>query len=537
MTRKPSDLTVTDQFCGAGGSSLGAAAAGARLRMALNHWELAIETHNTNFPQADHDCTDISVCDPRRYPSTDILISSPECTNHSLAKGARRKALDQVDLFRRRPPRPEDERSRATMWDVPRFAEFHDYNLVIVENVVDARRWVMFDAWLLAMHSLGYRHRCLYLNSMFCHPTPQSRDRLYVVFWKKGNPAPDLELRPPAWCRQCEQGIEAVQSWKPERSWGRFRRQYLYCCPSCGKEVEPYYYAALNAIDWSIESPRIGDRSRPLAARTIERIEYGLRKYGREPLQIITNQTNRVGGRVRGGVDPGYTQTGSALTALVHPSFLTSVNYFDDRNLPLDQPLGTQTTQSKFAFVTTLRGTAKRQLPSTAVPLDDPIGTISAGGIHHALVTGAALMTLRAHPAFLFRELSAPLATQVASAAQDAIISRRPFLVQYNRSGAARDPAEAMATVTTRDRIGVVGAEPRIEDCHFRMLQPHEIGRGMAFPECYEVLGNKRERVKQYGNAVTPPVMEFLCRRAIESLTGEELAGRAKPKPMLERMS
>jgi DNA (cytosine-5)-methyltransferase 1 len=73
--RKRSFLTVTDQFCGAWGSSLGARAAGLEIRMAMNPWKLAVETHNTNFPEADHDCADISASDPRRYPSTDILIT------------------------------------------------------------------------------------------------------------------------------------------------------------------------------------------------------------------------------------------------------------------------------------------------------------------------------------------------------------------------------------------------------------------------------------------------------------------------------
>ncbi|MBL7859520.1 MAG: hypothetical protein JNJ65_00065 [Cyclobacteriaceae bacterium] len=48
------------------------------------------------------------------------------------------------------------KRSRATMWDVPRFAEYHSYEIIIVENVVDARYWVQRGAWLLAMHLLGY---------------------------------------------------------------------------------------------------------------------------------------------------------------------------------------------------------------------------------------------------------------------------------------------------------------------------------------------------------------------------------------------
>jgi hypothetical protein len=73
-------LTITDLFCGAGGSSSGAIQVpGVTVRMAANHWKLAVETHNRNHPDADHDCADISQVDPRRYPATDILWASPEC--------------------------------------------------------------------------------------------------------------------------------------------------------------------------------------------------------------------------------------------------------------------------------------------------------------------------------------------------------------------------------------------------------------------------------------------------------------------------
>ena len=43
-------LTFTDIFCGAGGSSIGLAAAGFELKLAANHWQTAIETHAANFP-------------------------------------------------------------------------------------------------------------------------------------------------------------------------------------------------------------------------------------------------------------------------------------------------------------------------------------------------------------------------------------------------------------------------------------------------------------------------------------------------------
>jgi site-specific DNA-cytosine methylase len=89
------------------------------------------------------------------------------------------------------------------MFDVVRFTEYHRYRVVIIENVVEATRWELFPDWLRMMDNLGYSHRILSLNSMFFHPTPQSRDRIYVVFWRKGNRAPNLEYRPPAPCAKC----------------------------------------------------------------------------------------------------------------------------------------------------------------------------------------------------------------------------------------------------------------------------------------------------------------------------------------------
>ena len=80
MSRKPSSLSVTDLFCGAGGRSLWMhhASDGVEIVLALNHWQLAIESHNANFPDTAHDCVDVSATDPRRYRSTSVLWASPE---------------------------------------------------------------------------------------------------------------------------------------------------------------------------------------------------------------------------------------------------------------------------------------------------------------------------------------------------------------------------------------------------------------------------------------------------------------------------
>ena len=109
-------LTMTDLFCGAGGSSTGAVTAGVRVAIAANHWKLAVQSHHENHPDTAHDCADISQVDPRRYPTTDILWASPECTNHSQAKG-RKKVIDSTpDMFGLTLPDEAADRSRATMF-------------------------------------------------------------------------------------------------------------------------------------------------------------------------------------------------------------------------------------------------------------------------------------------------------------------------------------------------------------------------------------------------------------------------------------
>lgn len=487
---RTSSVTVTDQFCGAGGSSIGATAAGAELRLALNHWPLAIQTHNTNFPDAAHDCTDVSACDPRRYPATDILITSPECTNHSLAKGKMRKWRAQLNMFGRLELDPAEERSRATMWDVCRFAEAHRYSIVIVENVVEARWWEPFDAWLQAMSLLGYNHRIVYLNSMFAHPTPQSRDRMYVVFWRKSLRAPNLDIRPCAYCPHCEQDVASVQSWKnPRRLWGKCGQQYVYRCPDCAGEVSPYYYCAANAIDWSLPAPRIGDRRRPLKETTLRRIAIGLRKFGHQmqPLVIETQWSHATGDRSSGTDEPLPTQTGQLGRGLVMPPFLVDMTRTRGVGAPVDGPYPTQTGSEVFGLVAPPAFLTSYNSTSDGSSLSEPLPTQDTRD-RHALVLA-------------------------------------PFVVSYYTRLAGQQAAvsgvdDALPTMPGRavHYLAQPGETLKVEDCGFRMLQPHEIGRAMAFPDDYKVLGNQRQQVKQYGNAVTPPVMRLLMERCLEIL-------------------
>lgn len=294
MGKKKSYITFTDGFCGCGGSSLAVkklserTGGGLHVKYGLNHWALAIETHNTNFPDTEHDCADISSTNPRRYNSTDFCLMSPECTKQGDAIGIK-KPTRQTNIFDERLPDAAHEKSRATMWDVPRFAEVHQYNYIIVENVWQARKWIQFDNWLRTMHTLGYQHKIVYFNSMFAYPTPQSRDRMYVHFWKKNNKAPDLNFYPKAFCIKCDKDVLSVQSWKQTSSKAGIygdRGQYQYCCPNCTAVIKPYYSPALNAIDFTDLGTKIGEKKRPLAKNSLKRIIHGWGKFGRLPLYI-----------------------------------------------------------------------------------------------------------------------------------------------------------------------------------------------------------------------------------------------------------
>lgn len=55
-------ITVTDIFCGGGGSSTGMVSLpGVEVVMAANHWDLAVSVHNANHPNADHAAVDESL--------------------------------------------------------------------------------------------------------------------------------------------------------------------------------------------------------------------------------------------------------------------------------------------------------------------------------------------------------------------------------------------------------------------------------------------------------------------------------------------
>ena len=159
---------VLDMFCGAGGSSSGARSAGARVRAGIDGWDLAVRTFQDNFRDADvHHRMLTPGCAPGREfreGAFDMIIASPECTNHSPAKGSA----------------PRCENSKATSHYVINFAARLRPRWIVLENVVQLKFWIGFDTLLEELRRQKYRIRFENLNASE-FGVPQTRRRLFVL--------------------------------------------------------------------------------------------------------------------------------------------------------------------------------------------------------------------------------------------------------------------------------------------------------------------------------------------------------------------
>jgi DNA (cytosine-5)-methyltransferase 1 len=320
-------------------------------------------------------------------------------------------------------PDPAAERSRSTMWDVVRFAEQMAYDAIVVENVVEAARWVLWHPWLAAMDSLGYRHRVLSHNSMH-HGVAQSRDRLYVVFWRTGL-APDLELELTAPCVRCRADRVVRQAWKNGRRIGRYRQQWYWACTTCGTPAEPSTRPAADILDWALPCPRVGDRSRPLAPATRARVLAGLQRHGWAP--VVTAGAGNGYERTPGNrarpvhTEPMPTQRCSTSHALAAPPGFLLQTAHGGRLHDLDRPHPTVcASDDRLAFVVPLRRHAQAQ------PTSRPVPTVTAGGTHHALVMRN--NTARGDQGQMVTPAHEPIRTITTTGHQS-------LLVLYNRTG------------------------------------------------------------------------------------------------------
>jgi DNA (cytosine-5)-methyltransferase 1 len=571
----PTGITYTDLFCGYGGSSIGLENAGLQLQLAANHWQKAIETHALNFPDADHLIADVSNYDMRRLPHSDVLWASPICTELSPAGGRRRKNSTQLSLLEPEGhvPTAALDRTRATFWDVVRATEVHRYKVILIENVVEAASWELFDIWLAAMDKLGYRHQFVSVSSAHVgdetNPhAPQWRDRLYIVFTALALPLPDVTPRPLAWCVICDEINRAVQSWKrPERrKIGKYRQQYVYRCPnrSCRHSiVEPFVRPAAVAIDWSDLGERIGDRAKPLAPATMRRIQAGIEQFA-QPTVISTNhgadgdarsfpaaaapmptRSTKVGEGIvcppmvvgvggntweRPGSDyvrawpadtsPLMTRNGTSGDSVVTPPMMVPAGgtWNDDATNAIDDPMRTRLTRDTEGLFTPEPWITVLRNHADVASIDNPLATVATGtergGGHQALTVPPGAVEgafIQKHHGGLDYAAIGHMTKSVTDPLPALVARPNLSLVIPYRKAKAKTVDEPLHTLGTRDSAALVAASSvDIDECRFRMLKARENGRGQRFPDHYRVVGNKSEQTMGFGNAVSANVPQWL---------------------------
>lgn len=158
--------TFVDLFSGAGFGARGAVEGGGIPLLAVDAWELATKTYKANFPDAKvlHSKVEDVKLKTLQLGKVDVLLTSPECTAHSIARGAR----------------PGAEKSRETAIGIVPWVKHLQPRWVVVENVNRMKKWDRHDELVRTLEEEGYTVSDLFLNSAD-FGSAQARKRMFLV--------------------------------------------------------------------------------------------------------------------------------------------------------------------------------------------------------------------------------------------------------------------------------------------------------------------------------------------------------------------
>lgn len=444
------NVEIGDLYCGAGGSSSGLVRAAQELAIpyrltGVNHWNVAIASHSANHPGARHFLMEIEDAPADvLFPQgrLDVMWASPECTEHSYAKGG--KSIN-------------DQR-RANAWSIPRLAGELRPSVIIVENVSPFVKWgpvelladggtrpiadrkgETFREWFAAVEACGpgYRGSWRLLNAAD-YGEAQSRTRFFAVFV-----APGVRFDWP----------EATHD-----KLGKFGRL----------KWEP----ARKIIDRGLPSTSIFERERPLSENTIARIAEGIRRFCAPGIAeaFLVVLRNHADVQSLDDAAPTITAGGTHL-GLAEITAAPFVGRNQTHNVPrsLDEPVANLTTAHGGGLFLTEPSlepfTLGQHGGGVARSIDEPVHTISTDGYVRVVEPTAEPFILpqnadRTPP----RSLDETLPTVVTRSHHQLV---EPFLTSYygQGNGGAHPPRsldDPAPTVVTANRFGLV--EPFLID-------------------------------------------------------------------------
>lgn len=239
--------------------------------------------------------------------------------------------------------------------------------------------------------------------------------------------------------------------------------------------------------------------------------------YGIVTPTIMCNNGNNVGASVESPLPTVTTGNRNFLVAPTLIQYHSETSEEEVRGQEIDKPLMTVDTAPRYALscahIMKNYGGGYTGAGSSA---DAPLDTVTATD-HNSLVT-AHIMTMRNH--MCGQPMDEPLGTITAGTTHH--LEVQAFLLKYYGNGTANSVDEPLDTVTARDRFALVtihGEEYIITDIRMRMLQPRELFNAQGFPEDYIIDHDadgkaypKNKQVARCGNAVTPPVPAAMVR-------------------------
>ena len=284
-------ISTVDLFCGAGGAAEGMRQAinslgWAQRGIAVNHWDVAIETMRKNH-QIDSLCSPLETIVPAdavQCGEVDLLWASPSCTHHSRARGGRPLSnqlrsqpeliltwLDQ--LFVR----------RLIVENVPEFVSWGP--LGKNGRPLESLRGACFQAWVAAIEARNYKVEWRILNCAD-YGDATTRKRFFLQAVRRG--CGRLEWPAATHAAAAEHSLFGVrEQWRPVR----------------------------DCLDLTDLGELVSRRKRPLSPRTMERITAGIRKhYGGQFVFDFFRGDGHVSTH-----EPLRTQTGRDRFALVTP--------------------------------------------------------------------------------------------------------------------------------------------------------------------------------------------------------------------------
>jgi len=456
------DEIVVDFFCGGGGAGTGLEMGlGRAVTVAKNHSPAAISMHTVNHPHAKHFTTDVFEGDPDTEcggRAVGWFHMSPDCTHHSQAAGGQ----------------PRKREIRNLSWIGLKWAGMKQPRVISLENVKQILQWGPLVAKrckstgrvIKLGGGIAEPGEVVPVSEQFLVPDPKRRGQTWAVFI--------AELQRLGYTVEWRV-IKACDFGAPTS------RERLFMIARCdGQPIvwpeathaknpakgQQKWRTAAECIDWTIPSKSIFGRKKDLAPATLRRVAKGMRKFVLDAVNpFIVPIANWSGESVQSADKPLRTVTSwprGGSFAMASPIIAPATHQGGDRINDPGAPLPTITCANRGELTlispTLIQtGYGERVGQEPRVPgLDQPLGTVVAGGVKHALASayivqaghgeGSGKNRRRSHGA---NDNCGPIGTVTASSGGQSIAT--VFMAQMNGGfniTVAKSINDPMTTVT-----------------------------------------------------------------------------------------